>query len=46
VAMTIFSGFFNGDYAYQMANAMIFFLITLLFAIFQLNVIRRRGGSL
>jgi raffinose/stachyose/melibiose transport system permease protein len=46
VAMTIFNGFFNGDYAYQMANAVIFFLITLLFAIFQLNVIRRRGGSL
>jgi raffinose/stachyose/melibiose transport system permease protein len=46
VAMTIFNGFFNGDYAYQMANAVIFFLITLLFAIFQLGVIRRRGGSL
>jgi raffinose/stachyose/melibiose transport system permease protein len=44
--MTIFNGFFNGDYAYQMANAVIFFLITLLFAIFQLSVIRRRGGSL
>jgi raffinose/stachyose/melibiose transport system permease protein len=46
VAMTIFSGFFNGDYAYQMANAVIFFFITLLFAVFQLGVIRRRGGSL
>jgi raffinose/stachyose/melibiose transport system permease protein len=46
VAQTIFSGFFNGDYAYQMANAMIFFVITLLFAIFQLGVIRRRGGAL
>ena len=46
VAMTIFNGFFNGDYAYQMANAVIFFLITLLFALFQLSVIRRRGGSL
>jgi raffinose/stachyose/melibiose transport system permease protein len=46
VAMTIFTGFFNGDYAYQMANAVIFFLITLLFAIFQLGVMRRRGGSL
>jgi raffinose/stachyose/melibiose transport system permease protein len=46
VAQTIFSGFFNGDYAYQMANAVIFFLVTLLFAIFQLGVIRRRGGSL
>lgn len=46
VAMTIFNGFFNGDYAYQMANAVIFFFITLLFALFQLSVLRRRGGSL
>jgi raffinose/stachyose/melibiose transport system permease protein len=46
VAQEIFNGFFNGDYAYQMANAVIFFFITLLFAIFQLSVIRRRGGSL
>src|SRR5579864_343822 len=46
VAMTIFSGFFSGDYAYQMANAVIFFFITLFFAVFQLSVIRRRGGSL
>jgi raffinose/stachyose/melibiose transport system permease protein len=46
VAQTIFNGFFNGDYAYQMANAVIFFFITLLFAVFQLSVIRRRGGSL
>ncbi len=46
VAMTIFNGFFNGDYAYQMANAVIFFIITLFFAIFQLSVLRRRGGSL
>ncbi len=29
VAMTIFTGFTSGDYAYQMANAVIFFLITL-----------------
>jgi hypothetical protein len=29
-----------------MANAVIFFFVTLLFAIFQLSVIRRRGGSL
>ena len=46
VAQTIFNGFFNGDYAYQMANAVIFFIITLFFALFQLSVIRRRGGSL
>ena len=29
IAMTIFSGFTGGDYAYQMANATIFFLITI-----------------
>jgi raffinose/stachyose/melibiose transport system permease protein len=46
VAQSIFSGFFNGDYAYQMANAVIFFVVTLLFAVFQLGVIRRRGGAL
>src|SRR6201997_1470710 len=46
VAMTIFTGFFTGDYPYQMANAVIFFIITLFFALFQLSVIRRRGGSL
>ncbi len=46
VAMEIFNGFFNGDYAYQMANAVIFFIITLLFAVFQLGALRRRGGSL
>jgi raffinose/stachyose/melibiose transport system permease protein len=45
VAQTIFNGFFNGDYAYQMANAMIFFVITLFFAVFQLSMMRRRGGS-
>jgi raffinose/stachyose/melibiose transport system permease protein len=45
VAQTIFNGFFNGDYAYQMANAVIFFVITLFFAVFQLGVLRRRGGS-
>ena len=45
VAQTIFNGFFNGDYAYQMANAVIFFIITLFFALFQLSVLRRRGGS-
>src|SRR5580704_18702261 len=45
VAQTIFNGFFNGDYAYQMANAIIFFIITVFFALFQLGVLRRRGGS-
>ncbi len=46
VAMEIFNGFFNGDYAYQMANAVIFFIITLFFAVFQLSALRRRGGTL
>jgi raffinose/stachyose/melibiose transport system permease protein len=46
VAQTIFNGFFNGDYAYQMANAFIFFIITLFFAVFQLSVMRRRKGTL
>ena len=46
MAQTIFNGFFNGDYAYQMANAIIFFVITMLFALLQLGVIRRQGRSL
>ena len=37
---------FTGEDSYQMANAVIFFFITLLFAIFQLSIIRRRGGAL
>ncbi|KUG60195.1 carbohydrate ABC transporter permease [Nesterenkonia jeotgali] len=40
VAMTIFSGFDNGDYAYQMANSTIFFLITLAIALIQLRLTR------
>ena len=46
VAMTIFNGFFNGDYAYQMANAVLFFIVTVILSILQLGVIRRRGGGL
>jgi raffinose/stachyose/melibiose transport system permease protein len=46
VAMTIFNGFFNGDYAYQMANAVLFFIVTVVLSILQLGVIRRRGGGL
>jgi raffinose/stachyose/melibiose transport system permease protein len=46
VAQTIFSGFFSGDYAYQMANAVIFFIITVVLSIVQLGVVRRRGGGL
>lgn len=40
VAMTIFTGFDNGDYAYQMANSVIFFLITLAIALIQLRLTR------
>ncbi|MBE1515920.1 carbohydrate ABC transporter permease [Nesterenkonia halotolerans] len=40
VAMAIFSGFDNGDYAYQMANSTIFFLITLTIALIQLRLTR------
>jgi raffinose/stachyose/melibiose transport system permease protein len=46
VAQTIFNGFFNGDYAYQMANAVLFFIVTVILSILQLGVIRRRGGGL
>ena len=42
VAMSIFRGFDGGDYAYQMANSTIFFLITLVIALFQLRVSRGR----
>jgi raffinose/stachyose/melibiose transport system permease protein len=38
VAMTIFTGFTGGDYAYQMANAAIFFLIAIAIAVLQLRV--------
>jgi raffinose/stachyose/melibiose transport system permease protein len=46
VAMRIFSGFTGGDYSYQMANAVIYFLITLLISIIQLRLIQRRGVAL
>ena len=46
VAMSIFTGFTGGDYAYQMANAVIFFLVTLILSLLQLQLIRRRGVSL
>lgn len=43
IAMTIFTGFSGGDYAYQMANATIFFLITLTLALLQLRLTRGRN---
>jgi raffinose/stachyose/melibiose transport system permease protein len=46
VAMTIFGGFTGGDYAYQMANATVFFVITVLISIAQLVVTRGRSVRL
>jgi raffinose/stachyose/melibiose transport system permease protein len=46
VAMTIFTGFTGGDYAYQMANAVVFFLVTVIISLLQLQLIRRRGVAL
>jgi len=46
VAMTIFTGFTSGDYAYQMANAVVFFVVTVTLSLVQLQFIRRRGVSL
>lgn len=42
VAMSIFRGFEGGDYAYQMANAMVFFLISIALALLQLRITRGR----
>jgi len=44
IAMTIFSGFTGGDYAYQMANATIFFLIAVVLAVVQLRLNRGRSA--
>jgi raffinose/stachyose/melibiose transport system permease protein len=46
VAMTIFTGFTSGDYAYQMANAVIFFIVTVLFSLVQLRLVSGRQVSL
>ncbi|MSS85300.1 sugar ABC transporter permease [Actinomycetaceae bacterium WB03_NA08] len=43
VAMTIIQGFNGGDYAYQMANATIFFIVAILIALLQLSVNRGRN---
>lgn len=42
VAMTIIVGFNGGDYAYQMANATIFFIIAIAIALLQLSLTRGR----
>ncbi|CCH77838.1 putative ABC-type sugar transport system,permease component [Nostocoides japonicum T1-X7] len=44
VAMSIFNGFGNGDYAYQMANATIFFLIGVVIALLQMRLNRGKAA--
>ena len=41
VTMTIIRGFYCGDYAYQMANATVFFILSLVIALLQLRLNRR-----
>lgn len=43
VAMSIFSGYSGGDYAYQMSNATIFFVLTVAVSLLQLLATRGRG---
>jgi raffinose/stachyose/melibiose transport system permease protein len=44
IAMTIFTGFTGGDYAYQMANATIFFIIAVAISVLQLRLTRGRAA--
>ena len=44
IAMTVVSGLTTGDYAYQMANATVFFVITVLIAVLQLSITRGRNA--
>jgi raffinose/stachyose/melibiose transport system permease protein len=44
IAMTIFTGFTGGDYAYQMANATIFFVIAVAIALVQLRITRGKAA--
>ncbi|MBG6240241.1 raffinose/stachyose/melibiose transport system permease protein [Mycetocola sp. CAN_C7] len=44
IAMTIFTGFTGGDYAYQMANATMFFIIAVLISILQLRISRGKAA--
>lgn len=46
VAMTIFSGFTGGDYAYQMANATVFLVVTALISIAQIVATRGKAVQL
>jgi raffinose/stachyose/melibiose transport system permease protein len=44
IAMTVVSGLTTGDYAYQMANATVFFVITVAIAVVQLSITRGRNA--
>lgn len=46
VAMTIFGGFTGGDYAYQMANATVFLVVTALISVAQIVATRGRAVRL
>ncbi|MDI3422020.1 carbohydrate ABC transporter permease [Streptomyces luteolus] len=46
VAMTIFGGFEDGEYAFQMANAVVFFLFTAGVSLLQLLFVRNREVNL
>ncbi|WP_454299210.1 carbohydrate ABC transporter permease [Salana multivorans] len=43
IAMTIITGFNSGDYAYQMATATLFFIVSVILAILQLSLNRRNS---
>jgi raffinose/stachyose/melibiose transport system permease protein len=44
IAMTIVTGFTSGDYAYQMANATVFFVIVIVISLIQLGITRGRNA--
>jgi len=44
IAMTIVTGFTGGDYAYQMANATVFFVFVILISVLQLRLTRGRNA--
>ena len=46
IPMTIVTGFTGGDYAYQMANAVVFFIVTVVVSLLQLRLIKGREMSL
>lgn len=43
VSMTIIKGFYGGDYAYEMANATVFFILSILIALLQLSLNKRES---